>query len=143
MNLTPGEQLLSYWLKQKLSPPPGVTEADLLATEVRLGVRLPEDVCGFFLTADGSGNWDSDTFEFWPLEKLELIDGPNPSAFAYVEFADYCINAHHYGLKIPRSNPNAASVFLNYWELTGVRELRMSFAEFVARYVAGDHEGFF
>lgn len=143
MNRPPGERLLSYWLKQDISPPPGVTETDLLATEARLGVRLPEDVREFFLMANGSGNWDSDTFEFWPLEKLERIEGPNSSAFAYVEFADFCINAHHYGLKIPRSNPNAASVFLNYWEITGVRELRMSFAEFVARYVVGDHEGFF
>ena len=101
------DRLRGFWFEQGARPRLGATEADLRAADIRLGVRLPEDVRRFFETVNGTEGTSGDLFQAWSLNEIGAVpnvvaefggipDYPRiasvlPNAAEYFAFADAMI----------------------------------------------------
>jgi hypothetical protein len=124
---------------------PGVTQAGIVAFEVKYEVALPPDVREFFSAADGTGDdMDHGLYRFWPLGEIQPVhDVLVSDRFTYSDrhsypdcfaFADYCINLWDYAVKLTKDPLQPAPVF----RVTGGdppgEQMAESFREFMEQY---------
>jgi hypothetical protein len=101
------DRVRGFWFEQGARPRLGASDADIRAAEIRLGVRLPEDVQRFFGTVNGTEGTSEDLFQAWSLNEIGTV--PNvvaefggipdyrriasvlPNAAEYFAFADAMI----------------------------------------------------
>lgn len=87
-------ETVTRWTQQGLARD-GATPASLVDAEVRLGIRLPDELAELLLLADGmiDGEVDDLLIRFWSASELKTFDG-------HVLFADFSLCAHGYALEL-------------------------------------------
>jgi hypothetical protein len=138
-------RLANHWRTHGAAPGSGAPEAEIVAFEVRHGVRLPRELRAYFATlngmAHGRNDMDNETIGFWRLAEVapiaeEAPDAGIPEPDRCFVIADYLIGSHFYVARLP-DDPTAPAELLWVWS-NGFERLAASFAEFVERYMAGD-----
>jgi len=110
------DRVRGFWFEQGARPRLGATDADIRAAEVRLGVRLPEDVRRFFETVNGTEGTSDDLFQTWSLNEIgavpivvaefggisdyRRIASVLPNAAEYFTFADAMIRSQVLAVRI-------------------------------------------
>jgi SMI1 / KNR4 family (SUKH-1) len=101
-------RIRNYWLAHGVKIQPGASPEDLVVFERTHGVTLPADVRAFLQAVNGfeEGEWDEEMVEWYPISKWEPMIGPSyavetlPDAASYYVFADYCLNAFLYAIRL-------------------------------------------
>jgi hypothetical protein len=135
------DRLRAYWLSigAKLRQP--ASPEEIRAFETRYGVHVPRDLRDYFLIVNGleEGEWDGEMIEWYPLQKWRnLIESgwaleglPNPES--YFLFADYCLDAFGYAIRLYSSTTDRNPVIC-----VDAHEppLAQSFSELIEAYLA-------
>jgi hypothetical protein len=127
-----GQRLLAHWAKQRLSVHPGATEEAIRLFEMEEGVLLPNDLRVCFQTVNGmpEGEFDTDLFSFWSLERLERWQLDDRSFFTFV---DVSIRACGFAIALS-ADTTLRSVVVSAWD--DPQLVASSFSDFVGRYLA-------
>ena len=118
-----GTSLKNHWLSQGIEINPGVSKRDLTVFESRYQVSLPADLRDYFLTVDGmaDGATDDAQIRFWPLNEVKPIPegAPGYSDPSYIQeaeslflFADYCIWAHAYAIRLSTNSESPNPIII-------------------------------
>jgi len=143
--------LRDYWQKRKntwyrIGPKlrPGASERRLLGFEAKYGVRLPEDMRGYFALVDGMEKYSTEgewLFSFWELGRLRPLTEEFgeaaglhslniPRAESTFCFADSLIESEVYGIFLS-ADPAAKNTVIGY---DGVPRAE-SFSDFALKYM--------
>jgi hypothetical protein len=136
-------RLKEHWAHLELAHAPGATNAEITAFEQRYGVRLSEDLRGYFRELNGldighEGAMDLDLISFWRLDQVEQGKGENSDIFY---FADWSIDACYYGIQLSPHFNSTTPVFLDcggFDKRSDLVKVASSFAEFVEGYLRKD-----
>src|SRR5438132_1102996 len=101
-------RIKNYWLSRGVKIRTGASPEDLIAFERTHGITLPADVRAFLQAVNGfeEGEWDEEMVEWYPISKWEPMTDPPyiaetlQDAGSYYLFADYCIQAGLYAIRL-------------------------------------------
>ncbi|MBI4752411.1 MAG: SMI1/KNR4 family protein, partial [Acidobacteria bacterium] len=145
-----GNLLKTYWLSKGIKVGRGVTEKIIEQFEQKYSVRLPEDVCDYFIEVNGMDNssdseywvWDDQEITFWSLQDItrlptdaQLIRVHNPTCL--FEFADWSICAHTYAIHLSNNLQEPNPVYVLYDQPI---QIANSFTEFALEYIKTNND---
>ena len=141
------EELRATWIAQGLTPGPGVSSEVISGFEEQHGVRLPEAMKAYFMAANGTGGgMDRESFTFWPLEEVELVEDAltyhsdrcdYPHCYLFCDWAIWCWG---YAVRLGPRDSDAGPVYLVRGGSPAGGVVAESFEEFMKRY-RDDAEG--
>ena len=140
-------RIIGIWRDSSIDIRPGVSTDAINEFQNRHNVVMPEAVCDFFRTTDGTGDdMDNDMYRFWPLQEVKLVedelaDTENGTVYddryAYPNcfvFADYCIWCWAYAVRLTDDPNQPAPVFRVTADKKPGEQMASSFIEFMSQY---------
>jgi len=137
------QRLIQHWRSENVNVPPGADVETIARFEAEQGVRLPEDLRGYFRAADGTGDsMDGSLYRFWPLKELwrsadylrNWISDVGPNVRRLV-FCDYCIDCWAYVVEVRPDAREAGPVYCLRDDPLG-ELMAATFREFISKYLA-------
>lgn len=139
----PWNRIIKHWRRCNIPIRPGVSPAAIEVFQTKYRIALPADVRDYFLSVDGTGDqMDDEMLRFWPLTEAKPVRkewvaniprSDRPLYHECFEFADYCIDAWSYAVKLLDDTTQVGPVF----RLGGdpiAKQITASFREFMTQY---------
>ncbi len=131
------ERVLEHWRARRVPYLPGVAKEQLQTFEREKNLRLPVELRAFYLATNGvrvpgTMEVDDKNYDFWPLEKLQVVEGEPSKLY----FADFQQSTWTFAIELEgNETANPGAVYVADARFIPIAD---SFAEFMNLYIADD-----